>query len=333
MTALRKRFFCFAVLMMAAGTLHAESAAAKLLIQCCDLTAGDIEKLDKGEAVSRVVAGGHSPDLALMGAVRLSVSREQYLRWYRNLDNFLKSPLVQKVGQFHSPPQEEDVAEMQVFGNEVKKFQKCRPGACSAKLTLDELAHFDQDMDWNAPGMGERVNVLARREVQSYVARYMKDGDTALGKYGDRQPPTDITGTFRSIVEASGALRSAFPDAFEKVSRYQGGLGDGEFVYWTRESYGFGLKPLVNIVHVMTFDPQPGVTLVCAKQLRATHYYDGSLGVTVLVDADPGTYLVYVNRSRIDLLRGAGWKKSLVEHRGAGAAKKEMQQLKKRIEE
>ena len=42
-----------------------------------------------------------------------------------------------------------------------------------------------------------------------------------------------------------------------------------------------------------------------SKQIYAMHYYDASLGLTLLVPdrtaASPATYVVYLNRSRIDL--------------------------------
>jgi hypothetical protein len=83
-------------------------------------------------------------------------------------------------------------------------------------------------------------------------------------------------------------------------------------IYWSREHYGFGLKPLINVTHTMFYKASPSVTVIAAKQIWASHYYDGSLGITVLADANPGTYFVYLNRSRIDLLRSAGFKRWLV---------------------
>ena len=45
--------------------------------------------------------------------------------------------------------------------------------------------------------------------------------------------------------------------------------------------------------------------VVAGKQIFATHYFNASLGVTVLVRGEPGhaNYLVYVNRSALDVLQ------------------------------
>jgi hypothetical protein len=318
-------------MMAVAGPLHGGTIVESLLSQCCGLTPADIARLDKGEPLARLVKEGSTDDLTLMGAIRLKVSRAAYLKWYGNVDNFKKSSMIENVGRFHDPPRPEDVAQLQIFRSDIKKLRGCRPGNCPVKLTVAEQKRLET-ADWAAPNLPERVNAMARESIRSDVASYLEHGDAALGKYSDRQPPTGIAETFRSLVDGSASLRRAFPKVFEKIANYQGGLREGESVYWDTESYGFGSKPLLNVIHVMLFEPQTGVTVICAKQIRATHYYDGSLGFTILVDANPGTYLVYVNRSRIDLLRGGGWKKSLLEHYGPGMTRKEMARLRSRVE-
>jgi hypothetical protein len=320
-----------AMMMAVAGPLHGGTVMESLLSQCCGLVPADIARLDKGEPLARLVKEGSADDLTLMGAIRLKISRAAYLKWYGNLENFKKSSMIENVGRFHNPPRPEDVAQLQVFRADARKLKGCRPGTCAVKLTVAEQECLET-VDWTAPNLPERVNAMARESIRSDVANYLKQGDAALGNYVDRQPPTSIVETFRSLVNGSVGLRRAFPKVFEKIASYQGGLGEGESVYWDTESYGLGSKPLLNVIHVMRFEPQTGVSVICSKQIRATHYYDGSLGFTILVDANPGTYLVYVNRSRIDLLRGGGWKKSLLEHYGPGMTKKEMVRLKSRVE-
>ena len=61
----------------------------------------------------------------------------------------------------------------------------------------------------------------------------------------------------------------------------------------------------VGIVHSATDRRLPAV-LVAGKQIYASHYVDGGLGLTMIVcDASTDTsYLVYVNRSQVDFLRG-----------------------------
>jgi hypothetical protein len=162
-----------------------------------------------------------------------------------------------------------------------------------------------------------------------------------LPKYNDKPEEVDVLATFRSLLEASPYIKAAFPELFARLSQYRGieeGADRDEMIYWSREHYGFGLKALINVTHTMRYKASPSATVLAARQIWATHYYDGSLdydgslGFTVLADASPGTYLVYLNRSRIDLLRGAGFKRWLVKRFAPGSIRKEVTALKRQVE-
>jgi hypothetical protein len=101
------------------------------------------------------------------------------------------------------------------------------------------------------------------------------------------------------------------------------------------ERYGFGFRPMLNLTQVTVHRQSASVVVIQSRQIRASHYYDGSLGYTVLVDAPgSGTYLVYLNRSRIDLLRGrfAFWKRSILERYAPGSIRKELGAIKRAVE-
>jgi hypothetical protein len=61
--------------------------------------------------------------------------------------------------------------------------------------------------------------------------------------------------------------------------------------------------------------------VAASKQIYGSHYFDSSLGITILLDAGdssvPACFLVYVNWSRLDALRGfwGGLKGAIVRSR------------------
>ena len=82
-----------------------------------------------------------------------------------------------------------------------------------------------------------------------------------------------------------------------------------DFFYWSRELVRS--RPVISITHVATaaaVDDSPVAYAIGSKQIYAMHYYDASLGLTLLVPdrtaASPATYVVYLNRSRIDMFDG-----------------------------
>jgi hypothetical protein len=70
-----------------------------------------------------------------------------------------------------------------------------------------------------------------------------------------------------------------------------------------------------------------------SKQIYAMHYYDASLGLTLLVPdrtvASPATYVVYLNRSRIDLFDGmfGGVARRIVAGRARTLVAEQLQRL------
>ena len=76
--------------------------------------------------------------------------------------------------------------------------------------------------------------------------------------------------------------------------------------------------------------------LVAGKQLFATHYVEGGLGLTLVTrdGANGEPYLVYVNRSQLDLLRGffGGLARGVLESRLKRHAPQIVRGLRTRLE-
>ena len=74
---------------------------------------------------------------------------------------------------------------------------------------------------------------------------------------------------------------------------------------------------------------------VISREIFATHYRNASLGLAAVTeDAAGQRYLVYVNRSQLDLLTGVfgGWKRSLVEGRLKSESANVFNEVRRRLE-
>src|SRR5206468_296634 len=109
--------------------------------------------------------------------------------------------------------------------------------------------------------------------------------------------------------------------------------------YWSKED--FGLKPVTSVTHVTIYKRSHlngADVIVSSKGIYGSHYFDSSLGLTAFIQSravdPPHSYLIYVNRSRTDALRGffGGWKRSLISGRLRDGARKSMETIKKRLE-
>ena len=99
------------------------------------------------------------------------------------------------------------------------------------------------------------------------------------------------------------------------------------------------MKPVITMTHVTIYTRRHGADVIIAsKGIYASNYFESSLGLTALVRNDgprpPRSYLIYVNRSRTDALRGmfAGMKRSLIGGRLRDGAKKSMERIKTKLE-
>ena len=113
--------------------------------------------------------------------------------------------------------------------------------------------------------------------------------------------------------------------------------GVESFVYWSKEQIAG--KPIVSATHVSTLRSDvPGVPegLAATVGIFSTHYVNASLGVMAVVREAPGAsgYLVYMNRSQVDVLGGmfGGLVRMVVQRRLRSEATDVLREIQKRLE-
>ena len=129
------------------------------------------------------------------------------------------------------------------------------------------------------------------------------------------------------------------PDLTDYLTQYphRASAGLESFLHWSKEALGG--KPIITVTHVsIVRSADPGVpeALVAARQIFATHYMTGSLALTTITggaDRSP-RYLMYLNRSRVDVLGGffGGLVRRIMERRLRTEATDVVQGLRRRLE-
>jgi hypothetical protein len=172
----------------------------------------------------------------------------------------------------------------------------------------------------------------------NYVARYRHSGMPATMEYADRMPRLNVGREFASLVDADTIMSDYTPRLRRHLLEYPTSSAEKvtDFVYWSKELVRG--RPVISITHVATaaaVDDSPVAYAVGSKQIYATHYFDASLGLTLLVPdrtaATPATYVVYLNRSRIDLFDGlfGGVARRMVAGRARGLVAEQLQRLQR----
>ena len=128
-------------------------------------------------------------------------------------------------------------------------------------------------------------------------------------EYADQMPRLNVGREFASLIDADPITSAYAPRLRRHLLDYPDSSDEGvtDFVYWSRELVRG--RPVISITHVAVaaaVHDSPIAYAIGSKQIYAMHYYDASLGLTLLVPdrTAAATYVVYLNRSRIDLFDG-----------------------------
>jgi len=316
--------------------LRPTDSGKAFLMTAFNLSAADVASLDRGEVVSRTLEAKHRREVATLGIIRVKTAPAVYVERLADITKFKRTEDVLQIGVFGLEPQPADVASLHIDDGDVKLFRGCRVEDCELRLPAEIIERARQGIDWRAADAPGKAAQLLRQMLVDYVARYRQGGAAAGFEYADRKPRLNVASEFAAMIAGdpvtsayAGRLRQHLLDyprsSVEKVT---------DFVYWSKERVRG--RPVISITHVATVaagDDSPVAYAIGSKQIYAMHYYDASLGLTLLVPdrTAPGTYIVYLNRSRIDLFDGmfGGVARRIVASRAKGVVAEQLQRLQR----
>jgi len=328
-----------AALMVAPGAATFDGARS-FLMTAFHLSASEIERLDRGEVVSRTLDVKHRRELATLGIIRIQTSPSAYVERLSDIASFKRTEGVQQIGTFSDPPRLEDMASLDIDDAELKRLRECRVEDCDVRLAADGIERGRREIDWDSPDASHKASRLVRQLLVDYVVRYRQIGTAAAMEYADRAPRLNVGREFASLLDADPLMSHYAPRLRSHLLDYPSSSAEKvtDFVYWSKELVRG--RPVISITHVATaaaLDDSPVAYAVGSKQIYAMHYYDASLGLTLLVPdrtaAVPATYVVYLNRSRIDLFDGVfgGVTRRIVAGRARTLVAEQLQRLQRRL--
>lgn len=310
-TTLSVLFIC-AVLAACAGGQEQPREPQQFLTQHLGFSHDQILQVEHGAVVAKILKRKQH-EVAAVAVVRLNVPQEFFVARFRDIERHKKGEAVLQVRKLGDPAQPEDFVQLTLLPQEVRDLGTCRPGRCQLKLSRRQIEILHQQLDFSAPVVEEQANTVMRSLLADYVQEYAAGGNKAMIVYDDKDQAVESATQFAELLDRSSYLLEyapefqtylrVFPDAtLQDVERFQ---------YWSRENYGHDLKQVVAITDVIMYLRAGGENppvVIASKQIYASHYFEASLGLTMLferseTDPSPSFYLVYVNRSRIDLLR------------------------------
>jgi len=297
--------------------------------------------LPTGRALTLLLPVHEKGEIAVAGVERLRVPLEFFLNVFREMPSV--GPTLERgqealvFGEFSSPPREPDLQSLVLRQDDIHALPRCMPGDCSVKLS----ARMMDQLREQAPGT-TRIEHVFRDLILQYLSQYLEQGNSVMMTYADKLPAIRSSDESRTLLHSVDWLSQAAPPLYDCLESFSGNSCRQieSFVYWF--SATFGLKPVFSITHVMIYRTlrggQPWV-FIALKQVYADHYFDGSLGLAVLVEqsagpTNPALWILYLNRSHTDALKG--WlgpvERIIAKHRSSTAMQRTLLDLKDELE-
>ena len=319
------------ILLTCVRFLEADEAPLRLLKQL-SLTPKEISRMLKGNIVAKKLEARDKRDVAVLGAMILDVPPVATVDAARDIKTFKQGKEILGIDKFVRYDSDELKA-LTLQEDELLTLGNCRIRDCDSKLPAGWIDKLRNEKDKQ-----KRIQ-LFRALLADYAKDYSSRGSKAILNYEGAKHPVLAQKEFESILENSSYLKKLAPDFFEYLKDYpdKEPAGTENFIYWSREKFGF--KPVTNLTHVSIYQwSQTDFNgyMIASRQIFADHYYDASLGLTILIDRKPrGSYLIYINRSRIDVLAGflSSFRRALTLPRVRSGLELHMKTMKARIED
>jgi len=293
------------------------------------ITADDRSRMDAGDPIAHVIAS-KDPEVGVWAAVAVNIDGDRLVSWMHRIEELKKSTYVLAIGRFSDPPRLDDLADLSLDEEDASDLADCRPAHCDFKVSAAEMTALQHAAE--QPG---DLQQRFRQIVLDRVNAYLSGG--RIGPYADTDSEVWPGQEFDRLLDHSFLIKRASSFAESLRGEHRASTpGVESFLYWSKERLGG--KPIISVTDIRILrganDPSRPDVVVAGKQIFATHYVNASLGVTALVRGEPGRYLVYVNRSRLDLLHGtfAGIARWLMQRRLKAEAGTVLQGLRRRLE-
>jgi hypothetical protein len=327
-----------AVTVVAAAATAAQPADPFLFLQpVVRLSTSEIRDIDRGQARVRALPSG-GREVTILAIVAANVDADRLAAWVERIEAMKKSRAVHAIQRFSEPPRLEDLTTLSLTPAALDDVRDCEPGDCGLKLSAVEMARLQAVADVRRGDWQSRVQQEFRAIVLDRVTQYRTRGHTAIPAYEDDRPSRTPRTIFDGLLERSRPLLSRLPDLLAALTQPPTVTSGQAFLYWSTEQYGG--KPVLSVTDVRLARPAPDAALpllvVAGKQVFAMHYMNGSLNLTMLLRGRPGgpNYLVYLNRSDIDVISGVfgGLARTIIERRVRNEAGEVLEGLRTRLQ-
>jgi hypothetical protein len=296
----------------------------------------DLDDLERGTVVTHTLGASGGGEVAAVTATWVDASASEFVAAFRDIAEFKRGEEVLQIGKFADPPALDDLAALTITDEDFDG-RECHVADCPIRLPADAIRRIEREVDWRAPDANRRASDLFKQLLVADVRAYWTGSQGRFAEYNDGKKPIRPLDDFAEVLKSSPYIDALVPGLAAHLAGFpHAPVADAEeFLYWSKEKFGF--TPFITVTHVTIAYAPSGAAVITTKDVYSSRYFDTSLGLTIASDATDGGrgfYLVYVNRSRANALKGrfSGLRRSIVERKAASGMAATVKTLKTRLE-
>lgn len=294
------------------GVLAQAAEPTQFFREHIGLTDSQIALIDQGKPVAKILPSSAAQDVIVFGAVFIKGSPDDFVKLSFDMERLRKSPSYHGAGRLSDLPTMADLNGFTLEPDDIKILRSCKPGKCGLQLPAETILDLQRSVDWSAPAATAQVNYRVKEMALQLLQRYQKEGNRALGAYGDKAQPFNVEAELRLLLDHSNVILSYLPELKRYLLDYPNAtLPNSQSVFFW-EKVSFGLKPTLRLNHAVAYQ-RPSTThatrVVMVKQLYASHYLQLALDLSACVPGNDkakgnGFYLISVRGSTQQGLTG-----------------------------
>jgi hypothetical protein len=306
-----------------------------LLAKQLKFSASDLSQLEHGDTLTHTLGASGPGEIAAVAATWIDASAAEFVAAFRDIVHFKQGEEVLQIGLFSDPPTLEDIKSLTITSDDFDG-RACHVGDCPIRLPADAIRRIEHDVDWRAPDANAQAADAFKRMLVDDVRAYWSGGPGRFAEYNDGHKPIRPLEDFAEVLKNSPYVDLLVPGLAAHLAQFPSAKLEGaqDFLYWSKEKFGF--TPFITVTHVTIAHAPSGDVVATTKDVYSSRYFDTSLGLTVASDAAAGRgfFLIYVNRSRANALKGrfSGLRRSLVQRRAASGMEESLARVKARLE-
>ena len=265
----------------------------------------DLRRLERGAVLTKTLDSLDGREINSFGVIRVTCTADVFAARVRDIERFKASEYVIQIGRFQASPSLQDVAPLALDPGDREAMRACKPGSCSLRLPAEAMNRFRTTIPWGTPAEAPAAAAAMQQFLVDEARTYLTGGSAALPDYADRAGTTPRAAAFKLLARPSAFHAEYQPDLFRYLDEFPRApaAGSESFLYWSREK--FGLKPTISISHSVLQRRNGAWSSARSRCLPATTSSRRSgWRSSSRWRARAYGYVTYLNRSRVDTLRG-----------------------------